>query len=58
MKFSVVVAFALIAVASAARERVSIATPEVGGAGHRDGGMNGHGRRRRAMEHRNLQLEQ
>jgi hypothetical protein len=55
MKLSQVVFFALVAVATAAKERVSIATPEVGGAGHRGGSMNA--RRRRAAEHRNLRLE-
>lgn len=56
MKFSLAAFLALLAVASAV-ERVSVATPEVGGAAHRDGGMNARGRRRRAAEHRNLKLE-
>jgi hypothetical protein len=44
--------FGLIAgsVSAAGRDRVSIATPEIGGAGHRDGGMNASARRRRAAE--------
>jgi hypothetical protein len=37
-------------ISAAGRERVSIATPDIGGAGHRDGGMNAAARRRRAAE--------
>jgi hypothetical protein len=51
---------ALAAVASAA-EKVSIATPDVGGAEHRGGGMNARDRQRRriaeAEEKRRLRLE-
>lgn len=56
MKFSLAVFVALFAVASAV-ERVSVAGPEVGGAAHRDGGMNARGRRRRAAEQRKLRME-